>query len=633
MNDIHLLSSVTINRIAAGEVIERPASVVKELVENAIDAGATEIDVLMHEGGKNLIRVSDNGKGMRKADLNLCVERHATSKLSDDDLFDIRFMGFRGEALPSIGAISRLTITTKHAEENNAWTVSVEGGSKSELSPAAHSKGTVIEVRDLFYATPARLKFLKTDRTELSHAQEMLERLAMAHPAVHFSLASEKRHMLNASAVLDAAENEPSLTRIAHICGKEFEANALEVFAERDGALLRGFAGVPTFNRSNNQHQFLFVNGRPVKDKLLLGTVRAAYQDFLARDRHPVVVLFLTLDGHDVDVNVHPAKAEVRFRDATLIRSLIVGTLKRVLSSAGHRAATTVASQALNSFQRPAISNISSFPRPSFQYVSQQFAPLFPGSATPPETKDSSLQEETNDFYSATGRSNYDNVALQQGGVVGESDSYEYSKNNTGHDTYQPVDDYPLGVARCQIHETYIVAQTQKGLVLVDQHAAHERLVYERMKKSLADSGIKSQVLLIPEVVELAEREVQTVLSHQDNLRNLGLVVEAFGENALVVRETPAVLGDVDVKGLVRNIADDLSETETALSLQEMLEHVYGTMACHGSIRAGRRLNINEMNALLRQMEATPHSGQCNHGRPTYVELPLAEIEKLFGRR
>lgn len=632
MSEIHLLSSVTINRIAAGEVIERPASVVKELVENAIDAGATEIDVVMHQGGKNLIRVSDNGKGMQPEDLELCIERHATSKLSDDDLFDIRFMGFRGEALPSIGAISRLTITSKHSAEESAWSLSVEGGEKQELMPAARAKGTVVEVRDLFFATPARLKFLKTDRTELLHAQEILERLAMAHPHIHISMSSEQKALLKAPAVLDASHNEPSLTRIAHICGKEFEANALEVAAQRENITLRGFTGVPTFNRGNNSHQFLFVNGRPVKDKLLLGTVRAAYQDFLARDRHPVVILFLTVDAHDVDVNVHPAKAEVRFRDAALVRGLIVGTLKRTLAEAGHRASTTFASQALGSFRSgsassAATSNISAFPRPSFQRVEQQFAPLFPGSMPPPETNDASLQEGPESFVSSSrGLNHLDDVASQHG-VSDASTSFESNQH------CEAEQDYPLGVARCQIHETYIVAQTKDGMILVDQHAAHERLVYEGMKKALEQRGITSQALLLPEVVELSEREIETILTHQENLKNLGLVLEAFGENAVVVRETPAALGEVDAKSMVRNIADDLAESETALSLHEMLEHVYGTMACHGSIRAGRRLNLHEMNQLLRQMEATPHSGQCNHGRPTYVELPLFEIEKLFGRR
>lgn len=634
MSIIHLLSNVTINRIAAGEVIERPASVVKELVENAIDSGATEIDVTMHEGGKNLIRVADNGAGMMQDDLRLCVERHATSKLKDDDLFDIRFMGFRGEALPSIGAVSRLNITSKHAAENNAWSISVEGGEKGELMPASRAQGTVVEVRDLFFATPARLKFLKTDRTELSHAQEILERIAMAHPHIYFTLQSESKTLLKTPAVLDAAKNDPSLARIAHICSKEFEANALEVSAQRDGVTLRGFIGVPTFNRNNNHQQFLFVNGRPVKDKLLLGTVRAAYQDFLARDRHPVVVLFLNLDAHDVDVNVHPAKAEVRFRDAGLIRSLIVGTLKRALSEAGHRASTTVASKALGAFKThnnasQFSSNVSSFPRPSFQHVEKQFENFFPGSVPPSESENTFLEEENTSYHSAQ---NY--TPVSENAATYDSDmTYKTASQKTEVAYSETSNDYPLGLARCQLHETYIVAQTKEGMVVVDQHAAHERLVYERMKKALEENGIKTQVLLLPEVVELTERELQALHIHKDNLSKLGLVLEPFGEQAIMVRETPAALGEVDVKNLVRNIADDLVENDVALSLHEMLEHVYGTMACHGSIRAGRRLNVHEMNALLRQMEATPHSGQCNHGRPTYVELPLAEIEKLFGRR
>ncbi len=634
MSIIHLLSPVTINRIAAGEVIERPASVIKELVENAIDSGATEIDVVMHQGGKNLIRVSDNGSGMRTSDLELCVERHATSKLSDDDLFDIRYMGFRGEALPSIGAISRLTITSKHEEESSAWSLTVEGGDKHELIPAARAKGTMVEVRDLFFATPARLKFLKTDRTELLYAQEMLERLSMAHPHIHFSLKSEQRSLLETPAVLDASSSEPSIARIAHICGKEFEANALEISAEREGVVLRGFAGVPTFNRGNNHHQFLFVNGRPVKDKLLLGVVRAAYQDFLVRDRHPVVILFLKLDAHDVDVNVHPAKAEVRFRDAALIRGLIIGTLKRALAEAGHRASTTVASQALSSFRSATIPNVASFPRPPFQRVAQEFAPLFPGSMPPPETNDSSLQESYENFYAANRPSQHYGEESQRTSFSDfENDTSTYSQNQQANQQSASVEDYPLGVARCQIHETYIISQTKNGMVVVDQHAAHERLVYEQMKQALSQRNMVSQRLLMPEVVELSERESQNILAQKKPLAALGLILEAFGENAVVVRETPAALGEIDIKGLVRNLADDLAESDSVLSLHEMLEHVYGTMACHGSIRAGRRLNLHEMNALLRQMESTPHSGQCNHGRPTYVELPLSEIEKLFGRR
>lgn len=623
-NRIRLLSSTTVNRIAAGEVIERPASVVKELVENAIDAGATRIDVVMHQGGKNLIRVTDNGSGMTRDELELAVERHATSKLKDEDLFDINYLGFRGEALPSIGAISRFTITSKHADEENAWSLFLEGGIKHDIIPASLSTGTKIEVCDLFYATPARLKFLKADRTELQHAQDMLQRLAMANPHISFSLASEQRTLMQAEADMLTPKGEASLPRIAQTLGKEFEANALLIHAERDGAVLRGYAGVPTFNRGNAAHQYLFVNGRAVRDKLLLGVVRVAYQDFLARDRHPIVVLFLEMDSHEVDVNVHPAKAEVRFRDAQMIRGLILGALKNALADAGHRASTTVATQALGAFKPgPGTSNVTAFPRPSFQHVAREYAPLFPGDLAP-DTRHHHAQEDgetfqpANQFTAPTNISEQDFAAPQQ--------SFETTP------APEPQD-YPLGVARCQIHETYIVSQTKDGMILVDQHAAHERLVYEKMKAGVLSKQLASQRLLLPEVVELSESELDILLTHRDTLAELGLVFEPFGNKAVVVNETPAVLGEMDVKGLIRDLADDLSDSGSSLSLNEMLEHVYGTMACHGSIRAGRRLNPHEMNALLREMEATPHSGQCNHGRPTYVELDLADIEKLFGRR
>ncbi len=599
---IRRLPEAAINRIAAGEVIERPASAVKELVENAIDAGASRIDVEIEAGGSALIRVTDDGRGMGREDLLLAVERHATSKLaagSDGavDLLNIAYLGFRGEALPSIGAASRLSIVSRAEGEDEAWRVHVEGGAVSALEPAALSQGTRIDVRDLFYATPARLKFLKSERAETMAVSEIVKRLAMAHPAAAFTLKSNGRALLDVGREGDLA-GDARLHRLGRVLGREFQENAVAVDAERGGVRLTGFAGLPTFNRGNAQLQFLFVNGRPVRDKLLIGAVRGAYQDFLARDRHPAVALFVDLAPEDVDVNVHPAKAEVRFRDAGLVRGLIVSGLRHALAGAGHRASTTVAGAALASFRPQGEGARDYQARPAPQPGMRGFAESF-----------------------------HQPVASPLPGAAARSARVETDEPLPGDTSL------PLGVARGQVHETYIVAQTEDGLVIVDQHAAHERLTYERMKAQLAEKGVARQGLLIPEVVELERDAVARLVEREAELAELGLVLEGFGEEAVVVREVPALLGDADIKGLVRDLADELSELDAALSLKERLEEVCSTMACHGSVRAGRRLNADEMNALLRQMEATPHSGQCNHGRPTYVELKLADIERLFGRR
>jgi DNA mismatch repair protein MutL len=600
---IRRLSETLVNRIAAGEVVERPASALKELVENAIDAGATQVDVRMTDGGRRLISVSDNGAGMDAPELDLAVERHATSKLPDEDLVNIRSLGFRGEALPSIGAVSRLAITSRAAGAAEAFTIRVEGGRKGAPEPAARGQGTTVEVRDLFYATPARLKFLKTDRTEIQQAQDTLRRLAMAHPGIGFSFATEEKTTLRLPAdngdLFDAR-----LQRIGAILGEDFRINALPVLVERDDLGLTGFAAVPTFNRGTAQFQYLFVNGRPVRDKLLAGAVRGAYADFLARDRHAVVALFLTLPPGDVDVNVHPAKAEVRFRDPGRVRGTIVSGLRAALSGAGHQASTTVADQALKAltpdrqgsiWSRPVIPNPGPNPQQAYStaYAFQQ-----------------PLEEPSREYHAAPPLARMEE---------GTSDT--------------PPPDYPLGAARGQLHETYIIAQTADGIVIVDQHAAHERLVYERMKAALAGRGVARQGLLLPEVVELEPGAAERLAERAAELEELGLVLEAFGSGAVMVREVPALLGASDVAGLVRDLADDLSEIDETLSLKERLEEVCGTMACHGSVRAGRRLSQEEMNHLLREMEATPYSGQCNHGRPTYVELKLSDIEKLFGRR
>ncbi len=599
---IRRLPETLVNRIAAGEVVERPASAVKELVENSIDAGARRIDISLRDGGRAMIAVSDDGRGMSPDDLALAVERHATSKLPDDDLVRINSLGFRGEALPSIGAVARLSLVSRRAAADMAWSIMVEGGAKGDVRPAALSVGTRVEVRDLFYATPARLKFMKSARSEREAAKDTVERLAMAHPSIAFTLSDDEKVLLRLPI---AGEGEQGrLSRLGAVLKNDFADNALEIDAAREGVRLYGFAGLPTLNRPTTAGQYLFVGGRPVRDKLLHGAVRGAYQDFLARDRHPMLALFLELPPEEVDVNVHPAKAEVRFRDAGLVRGLIVGALKHALAAAGHRASTTVAAAALgaarplsgNPLQGPVFSFGRSFSQSS--RVAREAAAAFQA----PETQGSLTP------------------AMPAGRV--EAVSKESSSEA-----------YPLGAARAQVHETYIVAQTADGIVIVDQHAAHERLVYERMKTALENGGVARQGLLIPEVVELDDNAARRLIDRSEELAELGLIIEPFGGGAVLVREMPALLGTTNAQGLVRDLAEELAELGDHLSLKEKLEEVCGTMACHGSVRAGRRLNADEMNALLRQMEATPHSGQCNHGRPTYVELKRADIEKLFGRR
>jgi DNA mismatch repair protein MutL len=611
---LHILSPTTINRIAAGEVIERPASAVKELVENAIDAGASKIEVVVNNGGRNLISVSDDGKGMDAAELELCVERHATSKLSDDDLFDINFLGFRGEALPSIGSVSRMTITSRKAGSIDAWALKIDGGEKSEVHPAQLNRGTKIEVRDLFFATPVRLKFLKTEGTETSYIQDVINKLAMAYPHVAFTLKNEKKTLINTS-------SNDLQARLGDILGKDFKENSIQLQLEREGMKLSGYIGLPTFNKGTAASQYIFVNKRPVKDKFLMGVIRAAYQDFLARERYPVVALFLEIANGEVDVNVHPTKAEVRFRDAQHIRGLIMSGLKAALSTAGHRASTTVAKEAITAFKPEA--KIAYFPRQEFSEITKNFPDYFP----PVENK---LEDkETASFRHPTFMQNAQEKLFEQAEEVLAMRPQELEISNENERGVA----YKLGFARCQLHDTYIVAQTQNGIVIVDQHAAHERLVYERLKESLAKTGVKTQSLLIPEVVDLSAIEIDRLMEQQPALQKLGLVFEKFGDHSVIVRETPAMLGLMDVQGLIKNLANDLEEFGEILSIQENLEHVAGTMACHGSVRAGRKLNVAEMNNILREMEATPYSGQCNHGRPTYVELKLHDVEKLFGRR
>lgn len=629
---VRLLSPTTINRIAAGEVIERPASVVKELVENSIDAGSSKIEIIIQNGGRNLVSVSDNGSGMSRDDLEMCIERHATSKLTDDAMFDINFLGFRGEALPSIGSVSRMTITTRKQEKDSAWSLSVNGGEKSETTPASLNKGTKIEVRDLFFATPTRLKFLKTERTETLYIEDIVSRLAMAHPNVEFTLKNGEKTILKTSLQQGDFINS-SIKRLEEILGKDFAANSVTVDAAREGASLKGYAGLPTYNKGNSTSQYLFVNGRPVKDKLLLGAVRAAYQDFLARDRYPAVALYLNLEGQEVDVNVHPTKAEVRFQDTNMIRGLVVGALKNALSGAGHRTSTTVAKETLGAFKtHQEISNLRPFKRPDFSSIASNFGAYIPPQAEATENT-SALSEKAAPSYQLPTRQ-YQQPTPQEALFKENIQSTRNYTKAPDHSTETShAANYPLGLARCQLHSTYIVAQTENGIIIVDQHAAHERLVYENMKQSLAKTGIKTQRLLIPEIVEIDGQSVERLLTREAEFFELGLVLERFGENAVIVRETPALLGEMDIEGLIKKLAEDLNEFEEGLSLKEKLEEICGTMACHGSVRAGRQLNPQEMNMILRGMEQTPYSGQCNHGRPTYVELKLHDIEKLFGRR
>jgi len=606
---IRRLPTETVNRIAAGEVVERPASVIKELVENAVDADARQIDIRFNDGGRTFISVIDDGKGMSPEELPIAIERHATSKLKpnedgDWDLLNIGTMGFRGEALPSIGSVARLSITSQTENSDSAWQITVEGGKITPPKPAPRFgiSGSKIEVRDLFYATPARLKFLKSERSESLAISDTVKRLAMANHTIGFSLSNQTRTSLRVPA--QPASEDGRLSRLAAILGKEFGDNAVAIDVERDGITLRGFGGLPTYSRGNSLHQYLFVNGRPVRDKLLHGAIRGAYQDYLARNRYPVAALFVDLPKTHVDVNVHPAKTEVRFRDPNMVRGLIVSALRHALAGAGHRASTTVSDYALGKIQ----SGSSSLP------LQGDYSSRPPSYRSP---------ESVNPQYQAQ----YQPLVDGFSGKVEETQA-EFARPD-------PVDlaKLPLGVARAQLHETYVVAQTNDGIVIVDQHAAHERLVYERMKVAMSGKGVERQTLLIPDIVDLGETEAARLLARSDELAEMGLIIEPFGRGSVAVRETPALLGEMNIQGLLRDLADDLTAYDEALSLKEKFEDVCGTMACHGSVRAGRRLNASEMNALLRQMEETPHSGQCNHGRPTYVELKLADIERLFGRR
>ncbi|MCG7521001.1 DNA mismatch repair endonuclease MutL [Ruegeria sp. Ofav3-42] len=601
---IRQLDDAAINRIAAGEVVERPASAVKELVENAIDAGATRIAIDIADGGKTLIRVTDDGCGIAADDLPLALSRHATSKIDGSDLLNIHTFGFRGEALPSLGAVGRLTITSR-VPGGEAASIHVAGGRMETVKPAALRAGTVVELRDLFFATPARLKFMRTDRAEAQAITDTVKRLAMAEPSVTFTLrdvsgGGEGRVTFRADRengdLFDALH-----ARLARVIGREFAENALQIDAARDGIRLYGYAALPTYSRGAAVAQYLFVNGRPVRDKMLTGALRAAYFDFLSRDRHPAAALFIDCEPTLVDVNVHPAKSEVRFRDPGVARGLIVSALRHALAEAGHRASTTVANATLGAMRpepaQPAPARVYQMDRPSPAARQMAYQAQAPGFA-----------ELSRDY---------------SGSVVEPAPAPVVEA---------PVEDLPLGAARGQVHENYIIAQTADGMVIVDQHAAHERLVYEKLKNQMAENGVAAQALLIPEIVELSEGDCARLMQVADDLTKLGLTIEPFGGGAVAVRETPAILGEVDAKAMILDILDELADQGESQTVQARIEAILSRVACHGSVRSGRRMRAEEMNALLREMEATPHSGQCNHGRPTYVELKLSDIERLFGR-
>ncbi len=606
---IRQLDETAINRIAAGEVVERPASAVKELVENAIDAGATRVSIDLADGGKTLIRVTDDGCGMTPDQLPLAMARHATSKIDGSDLLNIHTFGFRGEALPSLGSVGRLTITSR-ARGAEAASIRVSGGRVDPVKPAALRAGTVVELRDLFFATPARLKFMRTDRAEAQAVTDTVKRLAMAEPSVAFTLrdvseGGEGRLVFRADAetgdLFDALRD-----RLAQVMGREFTDNALRIDTMREGLRLYGYAALPTYSRGAAVAQYLFVNGRPVRDKMLTGALRAAYFDFLSRDRHPAAALFIDCDPTLVDVNVHPAKSEVRFRDPGVARGLIVSALRHALAEAGHRASTTVAGATLGAMRPEQTgARIYQMDRPSSAARMASYQAQAPGFA------------ELSTSYS---------------GRMLEPDPSEDARGAEEPPAETPPESLPLGAARGQVHENYIIAQTADGMVIVDQHAAHERLVYEKLKRQMAETGVAAQALLIPEIVELSNADCARLIDLSDDLSRLGLTIEPFGGGAVAVRETPAILGPVDAGAMLRDILDELADQGESATLQARIEAILSRVACHGSIRSGRRMRGEEMNALLREMEATPHSGQCNHGRPTYVELKLSDIERLFGR-
>ena len=596
---IRQLSDAAANRIAAGEVVERPSSAIKELVENSIDAGASRIDISYSDGGKTLIRVKDNGHGIAENQLMLALSRHATSKIDGTDLLNIHTFGFRGEALPSMGAVGRLTITSRIKNVSMGATITVDGGVIHQVRPAPSSIGTIVELRNLFHATPARLKFLRTDRAESGAISDVIKRLAMSEPFIGFTLrdiTSGGKGRIIFRADPEAGDLFDAMYgRLSKILGIDFAKNSFRVDAERDGMTLTGYASLPTYSRGSSVSQYIFVNGRPVKDKSLLSALRAAYSDFLHNGRYPLAALFVECDFERVDVNVHPAKAEVRFREPGIVRGLVISALRHALAEEGHRASSTVADATLGAFKKSEISNISTNLR-----MNQSWS-----------------REMQNNNLDQVGFSELQN---------------NFSARQASIETNNDQISNRLGAARAQVHENYIISQTADGIVIVDQHAAHERLVYEKLKNKMALNGVSSQTLLIPEIIELSEQDSAVLMDLSADLSRFGLSIENFGGNSIVVRETPAILGEVNAKSLILDILDELKDWSESNLIKEKLDAILSRVACHGSIRSGRIMKGEEMNALLREMEITPHSGQCNHGRPTYVELKLSDIEKLFGR-
>ncbi|MEM6338399.1 MAG: DNA mismatch repair endonuclease MutL [Pseudomonadota bacterium] len=608
---IKILSNSTINKIAAGEVIERPASVVKELVENSIDAGSTQIDIILECAGKNLIVIKDNGKGMSKDELELAIQRHATSKLDEDDLLNINSFGFRGEALPSIGAISKFKITSQKSGSENAYTLSIIGGTIEPTKVANGNVGTIIEVRDLFFATPARLKFLRTDRTELTAITNCVKKIALAHPEISFTLTHDERELLK---VRKQSGPDSIKNRISEIVGEQFIENATEISFERDGVAIYGYTSLPTYNKASADEQHLFINNRPVKDKILNIALKVAYQDYLARDRQPVSVIFLSVNPEQVDVNVHPAKSEVRFHDPNMIRGMVISSIKDALNNSSNRVSTTPAATAINYMRstqthsgfRENSTNQGRFSIPSSRQTN----------SSPPARTDYAIAQAPQSSQPLV------NSAPQS--IVEQQSSNEL----------QETTDFPLGAAKAQLHSTYIISQSSDSIIITDQHAAHERIGYEKIKEQIDKNGLIKQRLLIPEIVELSDESKAEILNENKTaLAKLGLTIEKFGEKSIIVSEIPSLVGDINVTSLISDLADHFTSLGENIALTELIEHITETYACHYAIRAGRKLNANEMNELLRQMESTPFSGQCNHGRQTYVELKLKDIEKLFGRK
>lgn len=620
---IKILSNNTINKIAAGEVIERPASVVKELIENSIDAKATEIDIILECAGKNLILIKDNGQGMSKEEIELAVQRHATSKLDENDLLNIKSFGFRGEALPSIGAISKFKITSQKIASKNAYTLSIIGGIVKPTKITNGNVGTIIEVRDLFFATPARLKFLRTDRTELTAIINSTKKIALAHPEISFLLTHDGKELLKVRKQL-GADNVKN--RISEILGTEFIENASEVSFKMNDTMIYGYTSLPTYNKALAHEQYLFINNRIVKDKILNIALKVAYQDYLARDRHPVLVLFVSINPTQVDVNVHPAKSEVRFHDPNIIRRMVISSIKDALNNSSNRVSTIAATKAIDYMQNIQNDIGHKVPTNTGFYEKSNSKARF----------NLPISSKAKSVSTATARADY--AIAQQTSSINNQPLIE-SKPQSIVEEQSPCEvaeltSFPLGAAKAQLYNTYIISQSHDSIIITDQHAAHERIGYEKIKEQIDKNGLIKQRLLIPEIIELSdESKANTLNEHKITLAKLGLTLEKFGKKSIIVSEIPSLIGDVNVTNLILDLVDYFAVLEENIVLTQLIEHVTETYACHYAIRAGKVLNANEMNELLRQMENTPFSGQCNHGRQTYVELKLRDIEKLFGRK